>query len=166
MRYKMEKSTKIGLGIFAVIVLAGVFFVFAGKSQGVTGNVVAGSGGLSGNLVGMDSGRVMAGAPCHFMGGNYMGDCSAREIDIEARQWDWSEPTITVKSGELVKIRATSRDVTHGISIPEVGFNLRIDPGRTSIGEFIAPAPGEYAYGCSVMCGPGHGEHRGKLVVL
>jgi len=108
----------------------------------------------------------MAGSPCHVMGGNAMGDCNTREIDLEARQWDWSEPTITVKSGELVKIKATSRDVNHGISIPEIKFNLRIYPGRISVGEFIAPAPGEYAYGCSVMCGAGHSNHRGKLVVL
>jgi len=70
------------------------------------------------------------------------------------------------QSGELVRIKAISEDVSHGIAIPKIGFNLRIDPGRTSIGEFVAPSPGEYVFGCSVVCGPGHHAHAGKLVVI
>ena len=165
----MEKSTYIGFGLFAIIIVAGILFVVA-KDGGMNGNAVATEGGsangLSGSLVALDPDRAMAGAPCHFMGGGYMGDCQTREINLEAEQWDWSEPTITVRSGELVRIKATSKDVTHGIAIPEIGFNLQINPGRTSTGEFTAPAPGEYAYGCSVSCGPGHHNHRGKLVVV
>jgi len=161
----MEKSTKIGFGIFILIVAVGIFIV-NGNDASITGNVVGGAGGLSGTLIGMDPDRAMAGSPCHFMGGNAMGDCDIREINIEAKRWDWSEPTITVKTGEGVRIKAISKDVTHGFSIPEIGFNLRIEPGRTSIGSFVAPAPGEYTFACSVMCGSGHGSHRGKLVVI
>ncbi len=114
----------------------------------------------------MDPNRAMAGAPCHVMGGQIMGDCATREIILEAWKYDWSEPTITVKSGELVRITATSKDVAHGFAIPEIGFNLAIQPGKTTVGEFIAPAPGTYSYGCSVMCGPGHHNHKGTLIVL
>ena len=100
------------------------------------------------------------------MGGGWMGDCQVREVSLEAWRYDWSEPTITVKSGELIRIQATSRDVTHGIAIPAAQFNLVIEPGKTSVGEFTAPAPGTYDYGCSVLCGPGHHGHAGKLVVI
>jgi len=165
----MEKSTKIGIGIFVVIVAVGFLFLIGGDGS-VTGNTISidsqGNDGFSGNVIGIDPNRAMAGSPCHFMGGGAMGDCQTREVDIEAQRWSWSEPIITVKSGELVRIKATSKDVSHGIAIPEIRFNLRIDPGRTSVGEFIAPAPGEYTYGCSVMCGSGHGNHKGKLVVV
>jgi len=163
----MEKSTKIGLGIFLLIIAGGLFLVNGNSNPTINGNAVAvNSDGLSGSLVPPDPNRMMAGAPCHFMGGNYMGDCQIREVNLEAEQWDFSEPTIKAKAGELVRIKATSKDVAHGIAIPEVGFNLRIEPGRTSIGEFVAPAPGEYAYGCSVLCGAGHHNHQGKLVVV
>lgn len=89
-----------------------------------------------------------------------------REIEFEAYRYDWNEPVITVREGERVKIIAKSRDVAHGIAIPAVEFNLQIFPNQVTIGEFTAPAQGEYAYGCSVMCGPGHHNHRGKLVVI
>ena len=162
----MEKSTRIGFTILAVIVVAGLFTMGKGINSSVVAIDAQGAVGVSGKLIALDPNRPMAGSPCHTMGGQAMGDCDTREVNIEAKQWDWSEPTITVKSGEKVKIMATSKDVTHGFSIPKLGFNIRIDPGRTSVGEFIAPEPGEYSFGCSVNCGAGHGSHKGKLVVL
>jgi len=160
---KVRKSTLYVVGVLIAVIVIGLF-VFGGG--GTTGNVVAGNSELSGKLVGLDPNRQMAGSSCHVMGGRAMGDCDTREIEFRAWRWDWSEPTITVKSGELVRIKATSNDVSHGLSIPQIQFNLRIDPGRTSIGEFIAPSPGKYRYGCSVMCGSGHGSHVGMLVVI
>ena len=124
-------------------------------------------GELSGSIADMDPNRMMAGAPCHVMGGQKAGDCQTREIVFEAWKYSWSEPTITVKAGETVRLKVSSRDVTHGIAIPEIGFNMAIKPGETTIGEFIAPkTPGTYPYGCSVMCGSGHHNHRGQLVVV
>jgi cytochrome c oxidase subunit 2 len=156
---KLDKDIAL-LGILVLIV--GFVFVpkFLGNSNG------SGSIGLTGNVIGLDVGRIMAGAPCHKMGGGFMGDCETREINLEAWKYEWNQPIITVKSGELVRIRATTKDDTHGIAIPAVNFNLVIETGKVSVGEFIAPAPGEYAFGCSVICGPGHMDHKGKLVVI
>ena len=148
-------------GMVIIGVIIGIILLI--KAPTTTGET---AGELSGTIVEMNPDRAMAGSPCHVMGGQVMGDCMTREVQLEAWRYDWSEPTIVVKTGELVRIIAKSRDVTHGIAIPEIGFNLQIDPGKTSIGEFIAPNPGEYAYGCSVMCGSGHRNHRGKLIVL
>ncbi len=160
----MEKTTKIGIGMFVVIVAVGLFITQSGS---ITGNALAiEAEGLSGQILPTDPAREMAGTPCHYMGGGYMGDCNTREINLEAWQYDWSEPTITVRTGELIRIKATSKDVAHGIAIPQLNFNMRIEPGKTTVGEFMAPAPGEYTYGCSVMCGPGHHNHYGKLIVL
>lgn len=138
---------KIIIGILLLFTM--VFLVGCTKGNTVTGNAVAESSLVSSSEL---SGSLSAE--------------NVREIFLEARQWDWSEPTITVRSGELVRLKVTSKDVTHGIMIPDVGFNLQIDPGKENVGEFTAPQPGKYLYGCSVMCGHGHGAHRGELVVL
>jgi heme/copper-type cytochrome/quinol oxidase subunit 2 len=161
---KIKKSTFGAFGVFLVIVIGGLF-IFGNVADG---NVINNQDNveLSGKLIAMNPNRAMAGSPCHTMGNQMMGDCDTREIEFEAWKYDWSEPTIRVKSGELVRIKAISRDVNHGLSIPEIGFNLQIDPGKTSIGEFVAPSPGEYFYGCSVVCGSGHPNHVGKLVVI
>jgi heme/copper-type cytochrome/quinol oxidase subunit 2 len=158
---RFEYKLLIGGGIFVLLtmVIAGVV-VFNIFSEPSTPN----QQGLSGTLVQLED-NPMQGAPCHQMGGQYMGDCPVREIALEAYRYDWSEPTITVKSGEIVRIVATSKDVTHGLAIPQINFNMQIQPGQTTTGEFQAPAPGEYAFGCSVMCGSGHNNMQGKLVV-
>jgi len=152
--------------IVIIIVVGGLGFALKSVLFETTGAAIEVDTELSGKVIALDPSRAMAGAKCHFMGGRYMGDCVTREINFEAWKYDWSEPTITVKSGELIKIIATSRDVSHGIAIPEVSFNMRIVPGRETVGQFMAPSPGVYTYGCSVMCGSGHGSHKGKLVVV
>ena len=166
MRKKAQVTMKKGTihkGVGLLVVVIGIY-LFMGGGLG-TANGGQGSG-LSGKIVDMDPNRLMAGSPCHVMGGQAAGDCVNREIELEAWQYDWSEPTITVRSGEFVQIKATSKDVSHGIAIPQIGFNLAIQPGKTTQGGFRAPAPGEYQFGCSVMCGPGHHGHSGKLIVV
>ncbi len=87
------------------------------------------------------------------------------EINMEAWQWGFSPGEIRVKEGDTVRISATSRDVSHGISIPEFGFNLNIYPGQTTTGEFLAVKKGTYTFSCSVYCGEGHAGQRGVLIV-
>lgn len=156
--------------VFCVIAVSfGIYSAIAGNPFYSSGNTISEesyNNGLSGREIEMDPNRAMAGAPCHVMGGEIMGDCQAREISLEAWKYDWNEPTITVKTGELVRIIGTSKDVTHGMAIPDIGFNMQLEPGKTTVGQFIAPAPGEYEYGCSVNCGSGHHNHKGKLVVI
>jgi len=149
-----------------MMVLGVLFLVGCSNSNGATGSAVADQLQLSGSLVAMDPGRSMAGAPCHVMGGTVMGDCQTREVQLEVFRYGWSEPTIVVKTGELVRISAISSDVDHGFSIPAVSFDMQITAGKEVSGQFLAPAVGEYVFGCSVMCGPGHHNHRGKLVVV
>ena len=87
------------------------------------------------------------------------------EIDIIAKQWDFTPATITVSEGDQVKLNIRSVDVTHGFSLFEFGVNERLTPGQTTTVEFTADKAGEYTFFCSVPCGRGHGGMRGKLIV-
>ena len=87
------------------------------------------------------------------------------EIDMTARQWDFSPATITVNEGDKVKLNIKSVDVTHGFSLSEFGVSERLTPGKTTTVEFTADKKGEYTFFCSVPCGRGHGGMRGNLVV-
>ena len=88
-----------------------------------------------------------------------------KEINLEAFQYGFSPDKIVVKKGDIVKIYATSRDVTHGFYIKEYGINVPIKKGEVSKIEFLADKAGEFNIICSIYCGPGHRDMRAKLIV-
>ncbi len=90
---------------------------------------------------------------------------NAKEFDMTARQWEFTPSTIRVKEGDRVKLNIKSMDVTHGFAISEFGVNERLEPGKTTTVEFTADKKGEYIFFCSVPCGAGHRDMKGKLIV-
>lgn len=90
-----------------------------------------------------------------------------RVVETEAFQYGFSPDPIVVQAGESVQLLLTSRDVTHGIMIPEVDVSTSIPVGEQTSLTFTAPEmPGEYPVFCSVFCGPEHGDMKGRMVVL
>jgi len=90
-----------------------------------------------------------------------------RVVKTEAFQYGFSPDPIVVQAGESVQLLLTSRDVTHGIMIPEVDVSTSIPVGEQTSLPFTAPeAPGEYPIFCSVFCGADHGSMKGTLVVI
>lgn len=90
---------------------------------------------------------------------------NVKEIKLEAYQYGYSPERIVVKKGDTVRIYATSRDVPHGVLIKEYAINAVVKKGETKIIEFVAKKAGEFDIRCSVYCGSGHTNMKGKLVV-
>jgi len=88
-----------------------------------------------------------------------------RIIYLEARRFSFSPDTIIVNQGDKLKIIAKSTDVTHGFALDRFNIDNRIEPAKKNIIEFIADKKGEFTFRCSVYCGSGHENMRGKLVV-
>ena len=87
------------------------------------------------------------------------------------------KPVITVKAGETVHLKITSRKGTemakdgavHGFTIKALadqGWNLRLKEGTQGFTLTAPTKPGEYVIECTVKCGPGHADQKMKLVVL
>ncbi|MFQ5406573.1 MAG: cupredoxin domain-containing protein [Candidatus Micrarchaeia archaeon] len=88
-----------------------------------------------------------------------------QEFEMIAKQWEFLPNKITVKKGVPVKIRVTSTDVTHGLSLPSFGINERLETGQTVDIEFTPQQIGEFSFTCSVFCGSGHGKMFGLITV-
>jgi cytochrome c oxidase subunit 2 len=88
-----------------------------------------------------------------------------RIIYLEARRFSFSPDTIIVKQGDKVKIMTKSTDITHGFALEGFNMDNRIEPAKKNIIEFIADKKGEFVFYCSVYCGSGHKNMRGRLVV-
>ncbi len=90
---------------------------------------------------------------------------AVKEFKMTAKQFAFEPETIEVSKGDRVRLVVTSVDVPHGISIPEYGINERLDPGKPAVIEFTADKEGTFTAFCSVFCGSGHSNMRGKIVV-
>ncbi len=93
------------------------------------------------------------------------GNPNVKDINFEAYQWGFLPETVIVKKGDFVRLRAVSRDVTHGIYIKEYGINTSVKKGEVKIIEFPADKSGVFDIVCSVYCGEGHSGMKAKLIV-
>lgn len=97
--------------------------------------------------------------------GQVVGDL--REVVFEAYKYVFAPDPLVVRAGERVRLKVKSRDVEHGMIIPEVNLSSPMPLGKHKKLEFTAPAkPGRYPIFCSVFCGSGHGSMKGTLIVL
>lgn len=83
---------------------------------------------------------------------------------------------ITAKPGEVLKLKITSHkaqeadtdSAVHSFTIKELadqGWDIRLYEG-TKTYTLVAPdESGEYVFECTVKCGDGHDDMRGKLIV-
>ncbi|MBI4098762.1 MAG: cupredoxin domain-containing protein [Candidatus Magasanikbacteria bacterium] len=90
---------------------------------------------------------------------------TTKSFTITASQWAFSPNTITVKQGDLVRLRVNSIDVSHGLMIPDYDINKVLNPGETVLIEFTADKKGTFSFRCSVQCGGGHPDMKGTLIV-
>ena len=88
-----------------------------------------------------------------------------KEFKMTAKQFQFEPATIEVNKGDKVRLIVTSADVPHGIAIPEYGINQRLDPGKPITIEFTADKQGTFTAFCSVFCGSGHSNMKGKIIV-
>lgn len=87
-----------------------------------------------------------------------------RTIHMGVRQYVWEPATITAKKSELVRLIIHNADVKHGLVIPDLGVNQDVPPDGAVV-EFMASKTGTFEFFCSVWCGEGHMEMRGKIVI-
>ena len=93
----------------------------------------------------------------------FQGD--VKEFKMTAKQFVFDPATIEVNKGDKIRLIVTSIDVPHGIAIHEYGINERLDPGKPVTIEFTADKEGTFTAFCSVFCGSGHSNMKGKIIV-
>jgi hypothetical protein len=95
-----------------------------------------------------------------------LGD-DVKEINLIARQYEYSPYQIIVKEGDRVRITLEAEDVTHGFALD--GYNITMEDfpqdRQTSSIEFQADKAGKFTFRCSTVCGPFHPFMVGSLIV-
>lgn len=86
---------------------------------------------------------------------------ATKEITVNAKSFEFTPSEIKVKKGDKVKLTFKNTEGAHGLEIPEYKVNLQKD----GTAEFTADKAGTFDFDCSVMCGAGHDNMTGKLIV-
>ena len=106
----------------------------------------------------------------------------ALRIDVSAGQWSWvftypngarvadvstwhPAPAL-VPTGEEIEFRGRSRDVIHGLWVPELHFQRQLLPEYETRFDLRFDAPGRYGGECSVFCGDQHGQMHFALLAV
>ncbi|QJD83989.1 cupredoxin domain-containing protein [Cohnella herbarum] len=85
----------------------------------------------------------------------------AKAITIDASNFKFDQDEIKVKKGEEVSITLKNSQGNHAIHID--GYDKEVKGNATVT--FVADKAGEFTFICSVMCGKGHDDMKGKLIV-
>jgi mono/diheme cytochrome c family protein len=92
-----------------------------------------------------------------------------RVIEITARAPEsggFSSDHIELKAGETVRLRISSPDVVHGLSIPGLGVDVKeIVPGKPVEVDVTPREPGRFAFACIRWCSVDHWRMRGTIDV-
>ncbi|MBR9699385.1 hypothetical protein GOV09_02930 [Candidatus Woesearchaeota archaeon] len=89
-----------------------------------------------------------------------------KEMSIDAWSWGFTPEPVTINKGDRVRLKVTSSQGTHGVTIPALGVSTGpVSQGQEEIIEFTATESGTFEYFCNVPCGQGHRGMRGQLVV-
>ena len=87
-------------------------------------------------------------------------------IQVTSEQFKFTPSIINVTYGADVTLNITSLDVTHGFQIDQYNiFNVVVPAHQSVEVHFIANQKGEFKFYCTVLCGTGHADHLGTLVV-
>ena len=92
-----------------------------------------------------------------------------KTVDIVARapeQGGFSPDRLSLRVGETVRLRLSSPDVVHGLTIPGLGVNIdEIYPGKVIEVDVTPDKPGRYAFACTRWCSVDHWRMRGVIEV-
>lgn len=86
---------------------------------------------------------------------------AAKEITINAKNFEFDQKEIKVKKGDTVTITLANSQGNHGLKIE--GYDKEIK-GNGSV-TFTADKAGSFNFACSIMCGQGHAKMTGTLIV-
>jgi cytochrome c oxidase subunit 2 len=83
------------------------------------------------------------------------------EIKLTATNFEFDQKEIHVKKGDKIKLTLDNKQGMHGFGIPD----LKVELNKAGTVEFVADQAGSFDFICSVMCGAGHADMKGKLIV-
>jgi len=84
-----------------------------------------------------------------------------KEITINGSNFNFSEDVINAKVGDTLVLTYKNENGAHGLAIDELNVNLKNGESAT----IVLDKAGTFEFYCSIMCGAGHDNMTGQLIV-
>jgi cytochrome c oxidase subunit II len=89
----------------------------------------------------------------------------AHEIQVTLRRYEFNPGSLRVRKGEQVRLILAAVDHDHGFKLDDFNVNQKVLKGTTVVVEFTADKAGTFQFRCSSVCGLGHRNMKGTLIV-
>lgn len=87
-------------------------------------------------------------------------------IKVVMKKWEIDPSRIVVPQGARVELIVSTADIEHGLGVRGLGINEPVQPGQPpAVIRFLAQTPGTYPMRCSILCGKGHKDMLGEIVI-
>jgi cytochrome c oxidase subunit II len=107
------------------------------------------------------SAALLSGCSSQSASSSASGSANVDNITVTAKNFEYDQKEIHVKKGDKVHLTFKSADGYHGFALPDYNVNIQGNGNA----DFVADKAGTFEYQCSIVCGPGHGDMKGKLIV-
>jgi cytochrome c oxidase subunit 2 len=87
------------------------------------------------------------------------------DIQVTLRKYEFNPGSLRVRKGEQVRLILAAVDHDHGFKLDDFNVNQKVLKGTTVVVEFTADKAGTFQFRCSNVCGLGHRNMKGLLVV-
>ncbi len=101
-----------------------------------------------------------------YAGGLHSDDYSIDTDNFDSVDEEADEYPFVVPKGEVIQLNVTSQDVFHNYGIPEFRAKTDSMPGQYTETWFQADQTGVFDANCYELCGQGHSNMKGDVVVL
>ena len=87
------------------------------------------------------------------------------QVKIQMKKYTIKPAEVHLKQGEVVEFEVTAIDVQHGFDVPDLNISESVQPGMPAKFAYKAERKGTFSIECGIICGPGHDDMRGKIIV-
>ncbi len=110
-------------------------------------------------------GWVVAALVCALAGCSSFPSAETVRMQVKLKKYAFDPPVIRVKQGAVVELEVSTSDVQHGFAVPELDIREPVPRGHVARVRFKAEKRGQFKIQCSILCGPGHDDMQGTLIV-
>lgn len=86
-------------------------------------------------------------------------------LNVVVKKYAVEPAEIRLKHGQIVMLHVSTADVQHGFDVPSLGISESIQPGKPAIITFEANLRGRHRIECGIICGAGHDDMTGLIII-
>ena len=86
-------------------------------------------------------------------------------IKVTMKKYSIEPNPIRLKQGQPTTLEVSTADVQHGFSVQALNVDEPIQPGKPATIKVTPREKGQFNVECDIVCGPGHDNMQGTVVV-